>query len=419
MRVGFVSQWFPPEHGSAALPGVIAAAISDRDCAVSVVTGYPNYPQGQLQTGWRQRLVFTETIGDVTVHRTPLYISHDDRSARRILNYLSFALSAATTAVWRLRKMDVIWVHGTPALAALPAIVMRRLFGIPYVLHIQDLWPDTVLASGMLPKPVHRIAELLLGAFCKHSYRTASVIGVITPGMRSTLVSRGVPNEKIVDIPNWADESIFVPSNRDPDIGYSLGIQREFVAMYAGSMGEVQGLDTLIEAAAALMDRTDIQILLVGDGVARTRLEARARELHLDNVHFAGSRQLSEMREVLACADLQVVCLKDLPLYRITLPSKIQASLAVSRPVVVSAGGDAGAVVEDAGAGLAVPPGDAEELATAIKHIADLHHDDRSWMGAKGRSHYIEHFGQDRGVERIRAALVGALHASEEAVRNA
>lgn len=405
MRVGFITQWFPPEHGSAALPGLIARALSVAGCEVDVVTAYPNYPSGVLQSGWSQRWNHTERDASYVVHRTPIYVSHDARAWRRMLNYISFAASASITAVRKIRDVDVVWVHATPALPAAPAMLLRRLFGIPYILHIQDLWPDTVFASGMLPRRVDAVARPLLEWFCDRSYMHASVIGVITPGMRQLLVSRGVPEEKIMDIANWADESIFHPVDDQDGLRTDLGIQGKFVAMYAGAIGEVQGLDTLIDAAGKLAHRDDIQIIVVGDGVARERLERSAEDQELTNVHFVGPRPIGEMSEVIASADVQVVCLKDLPLYRITLPSKVQATLAAGRPLIVSAGGDAGAVVERAGAGISVEPGDAQALSSALMRAADWTATERDAAGKSGRRYYDDNFSELSGVER----MVGAL----------
>lgn len=407
MKVGLITQWYPPEHGSAALPGTIAAALSADGHTVEVVTAYPNYPEGVLQPGWRQRWHHSEERGGILVHRTPVYVSHDNRAWRRMANYVSFALSATYASVRRLRHVDVIWVHGTPALPALPAMIMRRLFGIPFVLHIQDLWPDTVFASGMLPGPLERMARGPLALFCSLSYSSAAVVGVITPGMRATLVDRGVPGAKVMDIPNWADERIFHPAADGSD-RHRLGLPEGFVAMYAGAIGEVQGLDTLIQAARLLREDEGIHIAVVGDGVAKGGLRVLAGELGLRNVTFVEPQPLEQMSDVLASADVQIVCLKDLPLYRITLPSKIQATLAAGRPVIVSAGGDAGALVERAGAGISCEPGDAEELAAAIRQAASGGEEMLTRWSASGREYYEKHLSERSGVRRMSAAIAHA-----------
>lgn len=409
MKIGLITQWYPPEHGSAALPGTIAAALDLAGNEVEVVTGFPNYPHGELQEGWRQSWGFHERRSGATVYRTPVYISHDENPVRRMINYVSFALSASLTALRRLRSVDVVWVHGTPVLPALPAMALRSLLGIPFVLHIQDLWPDTVLASGMLPRRLDRLVRKPLEWFCNRAYRSASVIGIITPGMRRALVSRGVPSEKIVDIPNWADEEIFRPVPRRQDVLRELGLPTEsFIAMYAGAIGEVQGLQTLVRAAALLRDEPDIHVAIVGDGIARTSLKKLADTLDLTNVTFVPAQPLDQMSQVLTSADVQIVCLKDLPLYRITLPSKIQATLATGTPLIVSAGGDAGRVVVDAAAGRSCPAGDADALAVAMRDLATAGPAHLASLGSAGRRYYESQFSQSTGVERMLRALARA-----------
>lgn len=408
MKIGLISQWFPPEHGSAALPGTIAEALTQAGHQVEVVTGFPNYPQGELQEGWRQTWNHTELRNGVTVHRTPIFISHDHRAWRRMLNYLSFALSATVTTLRRLRRVDVVWVHGTPALPALPAMVLRRLSGTRYVLHIQDLWPDTVLASGMLPRRLEPLVRKPLEWFCMRSYHLASAVAIITPGMRGALVERGVPNAKIIDLPNWADERIFRPLPDEAADRAGLGLPDGFLAMYAGAMGDVQGLETVLRAASLLKEEPDINIALVGDGVARDRLVALAKSLKLDKVTFVESQPLNRMSSVLACADVQIICLKDLPLYRMTLPSKVQATLAAGQPIVLSASGDAGVLVQAAGAGLSCPAGDAQALSAALRMACQLSPSERSQWGENGLHYYQQHLSQAVGIERMVAALDSA-----------
>ncbi len=150
MQIAMMTQWYDPEVGSATTPGVIARALRDRGNEVQVVTGVPNYPGGELYPGYRNRPYQRETVQGITVHRAPLYVSHDANAKRRIANYLTFAASASGVALTRLGKIDATLVHSTPATVAIPAMAMRALKHTPYVVHIQDLWPQTVTASGFL-----------------------------------------------------------------------------------------------------------------------------------------------------------------------------------------------------------------------------------------------------------------------------
>jgi len=406
-----ISQWYDPEQGSAIMSGTIARALRDRGNKVQVVTGFPNYPDGKLYPGYRVRPYQREQLEGVTVHRAPLYVSHDANPRRRAANYLSYAASASAIAVTRLGKIDATLVHSTPATVAIPAMTLRALRRTPYVVHVQDLWPQTVTASGFLADGHHGRAEGLLHRFCDSVYRHAASIAVTSPGMADLIRDRGVEPRKISVIPNWADERHFRPVTPSSQLVKELGPFRPFTVMYAGAMGEVQALEVLIDAAAILRDHRDIGFLLVGGGISEPSLRTRASDARLDNIRFLGHQPVERMAEVLALGDAQIISLKDLPIFRTTLPSKIQATLAAGRPIIGAVAGDAGALIRDSGAGLTATPGSAVELAEAILKAAAMPAGERREWGDRGRRYYVDHLSQETGssalTELLRSAASG------------
>jgi len=403
-----ITQWYDPERGSAIMSGTIARALGDRGHEVQVVTGFPNYPEGQLYPGYRVRPYLREELQGVTVHRAPLYVSHDADPRRRAMNYLSYAASASAIAVTRIGRVDAALVHSTPATAAIPAMALRALRRTPYVLHIQDLWPQTVTASGFLVDGQHSRAESLLHRYCDAVYRHAASIAVTSPGMADLIQARGVESRKISLIPNWADERHFRPTIASSDIVNELGPFRPFTVMYAGAMGEVQALDVLIEAATILRDHRDIGFLLVGGGVSEASLRLKVLEAELDNVRFVRHQPVERMAEVLALGDVQIISLKDLSIFRTTLPSKIQATLAAGRPIIGAVAGDAAALIRDSGAGLTATPGSAAGLAEAVLKAAAMPAEERQAWGDRGRDYYIDHLSQESGAK----ALSDLLHSA-------
>lgn len=401
MRIAMISQWYDPEQGSAIMSGTIARALTDRGHEVQVVTGFPNYPDGRLYPGYRIRPYQQEQLQGVTVHRAPLYVSHDLNPRRRATNYLSYAVSASAIAVTRLGKVDATLVHSTPATVAIPALALRALRRTPYVVHVQDLWPQTVTASGFLSDGQHRRVERVLHRFCDAVYRHAASIAVTSPGMADLIAARGVESRKISVIPNWADERHFRPVTPSAEMVNELGPFRPFTVMYAGAMGEVQALDVLIDAATILREHGDIGFLLVGGGVSEQSLKARASHAQLDNVRFIGHQPVERMADVLALGDAQVISLRDLPIFRSTLPSKIQATLAAGRPIIGVLAGDAADLIRDSGAGLATTPGSAVELAEAILKAAAMPAEERRAWGDRGRGYYIDHFSQESGAQAL------------------
>jgi glycosyltransferase involved in cell wall biosynthesis len=402
VRIAFISQWFDPEGGSAAIPGSMVRALEHRGHRVEVVTGYPNYPTGKLQDGYRVRLHDVEQRGRTTVHRVALYPSHDRSAVRRMLNFLSFMISSSTVGAWFARRAQVALVYSTPATVGLAGVVLRTVFRRPFVLYIQDLWPDTLVATGLVPRRYERLATRLLTTFCSLVYRRAGRIAVISPGMRCLLAQRGVPEEKVDVIYNWVDENVFRPVSVRLD-------PTAFTLMYAGNLGDVQGLDVLVRAVGALTDLPDLRVVLVGDGVARDSLSRLATELYVDDrIAFLGSRPVTEMAEMMATADVQLVSLQDLPLFHATMPSKVQAILACGRPVVISAPGDAAELVRASGAGLIAAPGDVRALAEAIRTAYALRGDELEAMGRAGREFYQRELSASVGAARMEAALEAA-----------
>jgi len=390
--------------------GTIARALRARGNDVQVVTGFPNYPDGRVYPGFRQRPYQRDLLQGVTVHRAPLYVSHDADPRRRAANYLSFAISANVIAVTRQSRVDATLVHSTPATVAVPAMAMRLLRRTPYVVYVQDLWPDTVMASGLLAEGAHRGVERVLNRFCDGVYQHAQSIAVTSPGMADIIVRRGISAKKIFVVPDWVDERHFHPASPSRDVLNDIGKLSPFTVMYAGAMGEVQALETLIDAASILRDRHDIDFLLVGGGIAESSLRGRVERAGLRSVRFLAHQPVERMAEVLALGDVQIVSLRDKPIFRTTLPSKLQATMAAGRPIICAVAGDAAQVIRESGAGLATAPGSAAELASAILQMAALAPEDRQALGDAGHRYYAEEFSEEHGAR----ALDDLLHAAAE-----
>jgi glycosyltransferase involved in cell wall biosynthesis len=380
-----------------------------RGLQTRVITGFPNYPYGRIYKGFRWKLRQIDEADGVVVHRVPYFPSHERSALKRIASYLSFAASAAILGASSAVRSDVALVYSTPATAALPALVIRGLGKVPYVLYVADLWPDTVVESGMVREGLaSRVMYEALAVFCNQVYRSATAITVTSEGMRDLLIDRGVPDRKVHVVHHWVDESIFQPVSPSPHFRSSLGLGDQFVAMYAGSMGDLQGLDVAIRAAHLLRDLTNFRLVLLGTGVAEPRLRELADKLGLTNVIFAGPRAPAEMASVMRAADVQLVTLRDLPLFHATIPSKVQAIMASACPIISSVPGDTGALVTESGAGLACPPEDSVALADALRQMHDLGPDGRRMAGLAGRRFYEIRLSESVGSLKLANLLIEA-----------
>jgi glycosyltransferase involved in cell wall biosynthesis len=395
MRIVYVSQWFEPEPNNSKTEGFLNGLIA-AGAQLTVLTGFPNYPGGKLYPGYRIRPFRREKLMGFDVHRVPLYPSHNRSSVGRIANYLSFFLSSLIYGLINGRKFDLAYVYHPPITVGLAAALWGRLWRVPFVIEIQDLWPDSVAASDMAGvKPLSR----LLHGVCNSVYRRAARIVVQCPGMKRKLVERGVPAGKIAVVYNWTDEQAFetaadfsLPLLKAPD-GFKL--------IYAGNFGRAQNCETLIRAVALASQRvSNLELLMIGDGVEEKKLSRLAAELGATNIAFHPRVPRKTMGAIYPLADALVCTLTRQDLFSYVIPTKTQAYLAAGRPILMSVNGDAARLITDAGAGIAVPPEDPAALAGAIVRIAGLPAQEREAMGRAGRAYYDEHLSFARGMAK-------------------
>lgn len=408
VRILLLTQWFQPEPQFKGLP--FAKALIERGHEVQVLTGFPNYPGGKLYPGYKVRPWRRETIDGVRVTRAALYPSHDRSVFRRILNYTSFALSSAVLA-FTLRRPDVVYVYCPPMTAAAGAVALRLLRRVPYVIDIQDLWPDTLASTGMVNSG---LMMRLVGAWSSFAMRRASALVVLSPGFEGRLRGRGI-TRPIHVIPNWAPPEIVAQweASSPPMDG-----SRPFNILFAGNMGYAQALDTVIGAAERLKrDAPNIRFTMIGGGTEVDRLRTASQAAGCDNIRFLPPRAAADMGPVFAEADALLVHLRDDPLFSITIPSKTQAYLAIGRPVLMGVRGDAADLVEAAGAGVPFAPEDPDALADAAIALARLTPDERAAMGLAGRRYYESHLAVEHGVaafdQVLREAAKGRPQPSE------
>lgn len=408
MRIVVLSQWFPPEKAD--LPLAITEGLVAAGHEVTVLTGFPNYPDGKLFPGWTQQRARTTLVNGYTIRRVALYPSHDQSPVRRALNYLSFGLSTTVSGWSALRQADVVYVYHPPLTSAAGPWLSRRFGGPPFVLHVQDLWPDSVVATGLVDDRAKGIVQGLLTGACASVYRRATSVITIAPTMSKLLVSRGVDPAKVHCIPNWADEDLFQPGPpaNEPD-GVWAGLEDKFCVMFAGNVGHVQGLDTAVRAAGQLRDVPDFRLVIVGDGVAAAGLKRLVERLGLQNVVFIPRQPQDRMNALTHAADVQLVSLREHPFLHGTIPSKLASIMASGLPVICTAPGDAADLVRLSGAGWTAPPEDENALADCLRQAHATSAPARRARGDSGRRHYVAHASRDVCVRRIEQTLLDAI----------
>ncbi|MGK5740837.1 glycosyltransferase family 4 protein [Micromonospora sp. URMC 103] len=397
MRIGILSYHFPPEP--AFIPGSLAEELATRGHEVRVLTGFPDYPGGQVYPGWRQRWRYESRSDRLRVRRVPRYPVGDGSTGARMASYLSFAGSAAVVARRFLAGVDALYVFQLPATSFAAATVLRLLGRVPTVLHVQDVWPEDD------PGGDGRWGARLAAAMSR-TFRAADRVAVVAPSMRDLVVAAGADPARVSVVLNWTDERIFHPARPSAEARRLVRREGRCVVMHAGTIGARQGLETAVRAAAAL-DRT-MDLVLVGSGADERRVRGLAAELRAENVRFLERRSPVDMPDLYAAADYQLVMLRDVPELRGTVPGKLQAALSCAAPVVASAGGDTADLVERARAGLSCPPEDWASLADRFWLAATIPPPARTDMGRRGREAYLREMSLPAGVDRIERLLYDA-----------
>ena len=394
MKLLIVTQHFWPEGFRI---NDVATTIHEKGVEVSVLTGKPNYPKGKIFEGYRAGGCVEESYHDISVNRIPL-VGRSNGGLRLALNYLCFIFSGLFCGPWLLRKkkFDVIFVYGTsPILQAIPALFLGWLRKKPVVVWVQDLWPESVSATGYIK---NKCVLAMIGQVVRFIYRHTDLL--LTQSRAFVVpVSAMASGTPVRYFPNSVDESFALPgSGAKVEIA---GMDTGFRVVFAGNIGSAQAVEVIVEAAARLQAYPDIRFVVVGDGSRREWMaqQKKARQLH--NLFLPGRFPIECMPDLMQNASALLVTLADEEIFAATVPNKVQAYMAAGRPIVACLNGEGGRLIEEAGAGIAVPAEDAEGLAVAIMKLYRQDEKERKQMGDNGRAYFRLHFDHDKLVSEL------------------
>ena len=395
MKILLLTQWFDPEPTFKGL--VFARELVRQGFEVEVLTGFPNYPGGRVYPGYKIKWLQRETIDGVTITRVPLYPSHDTSALGRVFNYLSFSFSALLYGLFKAKKPDVIYAYHPPLTTGITAVLLRFFRRVPVVYDVQDMWPDTLRATGMIANP--RMLNIV-GGVCNWVYRHTDQLVVLSPGFKQLLIKRGVPEQKIEIIYNWCDEqSLAVPVGNLPT---QFPTPEKFNILFAGNMGKAQALTAVLDAAAILQQReSNICFVFVGGGLEVETLKQYVQQNMLDNVVFLPLVPMAEIGNLLNAADVLLVHLKKDPLFKITIPSKTQAYMAVGKPILMGVDGDAANLVKQAQCGTVAQSEDATSIADAALTLYKMSFDERKTLSNNSQKFYKDELSLTSGVKKF------------------
>ena len=367
MKFLILSQYFPPEIGG---PQTRLAAFSGElvrlGHEVEVVTALPNYPTGRVFPGYRGTFYRHELREGVSIHRVWSYAAVG-RGFKRMANYLSFALSSFF-GLLMARRPDYIFVESPPLFLGIPAYVMSRVWKVPFIFNVSDLWPDSAAEMGIVKNKFLLWAARLLENWI---YRKANYVSAVTEGIRKDFTTRGIPARKLLFLPNGVDVEMFKPSLPDNAFKQSLGLIGKKVILYQGNLGYAQGLEIVLNAAKLLENDSDIHFLFVGDGSQRADLERLSEHLALPNTTFMNPVAPAELPRFFSIAACGFASLRNLPLFQGARPSKIFPIMSSGKPVVFVGDGEAVRLINAARAGVTLPYGEPQSLAQALRQLVD------------------------------------------------
>lgn len=394
MKILIVTQWFDPEPTFKGL--LFAKELAKAGHEVEVITGFPNYPGGKIYDGYEIKFHCKEEIDDVIIHRVPLYPAHDSSAIKRVVNYISFAASSCLCGLFSVSKPDVIYSYHPPLTTALSATLISMFRRIPLVVDIQDLWPDTLAATGMLNnKKILSLVEF----FCQFVYKRASKVVVLSPGFKNRLIERGVSEAKLEVIYNWCDEDAL---KNGVESSLKLPDNGRVNLLFAGNLGNAQGLTAIIDAAKILHSKqVNVNIVFLGAGIAKDKAIQQVDELTLDNVYFLPRVPMQEVGDILKQADMLLVHLTDNELFSITIPSRTQAYMSIGKPIVMGVNGDATDLINRAKAGVTCKANNALSLADAVITIVNRSSTELDTMGDNAFDYYQQELSVAVGVKKF------------------
>lgn len=369
-----------------------------------MLTGMPNYPSGCFFKGYGLFFPAKEFYKGLNVVRVPLIPRGNGKWWRLVLNYLSFALCASVLGPFRCQgKYDQIFVYQpSPVTVGLPALILKKLKDTPIVFWVQDLWPESLSATGFT-----KSAWLIkvVSQFVRFIYTRCDCILVQSQGFIPEVIALGGSPQKIKYFPNWA-ESFYHPVKVDKDSPERDEFPKGFRILFGGNVGNAQSFETILDAADRLKLHPEIHWMIIGDGHRRLWLEKEIHERNLsETVHVLGRRAPETMPRYFALADALLVSLRKDPVFAKTIPSKVQSYLACGRPVIASLEGEGAKVVDESGAGIVCEPENGGLLAKAALTLSRTSEETRNLMGEKGRLYYEKHFERDMLIGVLEGVL--------------
>ena len=395
MKILVVTQYFWPE--SFRINDVVST-LFEKGLHVDVLTGKPNYPEGEIYINYKMWGCQTENKYGANIYRVPLFPRGSNNKIQIILNYLSFILFGVIMGAWMVRrnKYDLVFVYGlSPILLSLPGIFISKIKRIKIILWVQDLWPESLTATKSID---NKMIIAMVGKIVTWIYNSTDLILVQSKAFIPEIKNMGIMRE-LKYYPNSVDPSFYnYAFIQKREIELEPKKNRDFNIIFAGNVGIGQGVEVIVEVAKNLSNYKDIKFIIIGRGSRYDWLSEQKDKYSLDGLVLKGRLPVESMPEILSQASALLVTLTDEPIFTKTIPNKIQAYLAVGQPIIACLNGEGARVVNEANAGITVPAGDSNGLSEAVLRLYKMPLTERDHYGYNGRVYYRKNFEHEKLV---------------------
>ena len=397
MKILVVTQYFWPENFRI---NDLAHGLKDKGHEITVLAGIPNYPSGRFFTGYGYFSKRTEHCDGIRVIRMPLIPRGKGNWLGLSLNFLSFALSASILAPFYCQDdYDIIFVYEpSPITVGLPALVLKKLKNAPVMFWMQDLWPESLSATGAVrSKRILKLVESMV----RFIYRGCDRILIQSRAFLNPIKRLGGDPKRVLYFPNSA-EKLYEPVTVEKNASERALLPIGFLVTFAGNIGAAQDFETILTAAEHLKNHKDIHLVVLGDGRVFQWVKKQVRTRKLENtVHLMGRHPAEAMPLYFALSDALLVTLKKEPIFSLTIPSKVQSYLACGKPIIAGLEGEGAKIIEESGAGITCSAENPKALSSAILKMYNMSEKDREVMGQKGRSYFEINFEREMLLDRL------------------
>jgi glycosyltransferase involved in cell wall biosynthesis len=387
LKILLVTEYFPPEIGAGSNRAFEQSKRwVEKGAKVTVITGFPDYPDGVIPEEYKNYKFLQEEYQGINVIRTYTVAAPNRGFLKRVISFSSFMFSSIIQGTKASRKQDILIATSPPFSVGIAGYIISRLKRIPFVFEVRDLWPESIIQLGQLK---NKFIIKVLESVERFLYKKSIHIVPVAESTTAVLKKKGISKNKISVIKNGVNLNESIPGQKDTELKVKLGLNRKTI------IGLSHALDKVLETAKLLSNKKEVGFLIIGDGAERENLLKISQQYELHNVCFIKKVEKEKIASYYSISDILLVPLKDLPIFKKVIPSKLFEIMAFEKPILISVDGEARSVIESANSGIFVIPEDSTDLREKILFLTD-NSELAAELGKNGRKFVEKYFNRQK-----------------------